>query len=40
VKDSEFNQETGEYDHEWDWDDEVHFAVSEDWQIFYSWKKD
>jgi hypothetical protein len=39
VKD-EYDKDTGIYDHEWDWDDEVHFAVSEDWQIFYTWKKD
>jgi len=40
VEDSEYDKETGVYDHEWDWDDEVHFAVSEDWQILYSWEKD
>ncbi len=39
-KDAEFDEETGEYDHEWDWDDEVHFTASEDWQLFYSWKND
>lgn len=39
-EDSEFDKETGEYDHEWDWDDGVHFTASEDWQLFYSWKQD
>jgi hypothetical protein len=37
IKDSEFNENTGEYVHEWNWDDEVHLAACEDWQIFYSW---
>lgn len=37
TKDSEFNEETGEYDHDWDWDDEVHLTACQDWPIFYSW---
>lgn len=40
VEDSEYDEETGIYEHEWDWDDEVHFAVSQDWQIFYLWKNE
>jgi hypothetical protein len=40
VEDSEYDKETGIYDHEWDWDDEVHLAVSQDWQIFYLWKNE
>jgi hypothetical protein len=39
-KDAEFDEETGEFDHEWDWDDQVHFTASDEWQILYSWKKD
>ena len=39
-EDAEFDQETGEFDHEWDWDDEVHLAACEDWQIFYHWNND
>jgi hypothetical protein len=39
-KDGEFDEETGEFDHEWDWDDQVHFTASDEWQILYSWKKD
>jgi hypothetical protein len=40
LEDSEFDQETGELTHEWDWDDEVHIAASDEWQIMYVFSRD
>lgn len=40
LTDAEYDSETGQYDHEWDWDDGVHFAASDDWQFHARWSEE